>query len=93
MEDYSIWQDMFDTLQSFPNWLKVVAMLIPAAVAVTISQQFFHYRTRRAELENAGAPPPPQWESVVPSLEVDLLAQELELPRLEVTMPEDRREE
>ena len=49
--DYSIWKDLFDTIQSFPNWLKFAAMLIPAATLITITQQFFTYRLRRAGLE------------------------------------------
>ncbi|NKB53374.1 MAG: hypothetical protein GKR97_14310 [Rhizobiaceae bacterium] len=102
MEDYNIWKDLFDTLQSFPNWLKVVAMLIPAATLITISGQFLNYRIRRAEITHGReAPPPlPQWEPVVsaspplpPPPEMDLLEQELELPRLGVTKEEDRREE
>ncbi len=59
--DYSIWKDLFDTLQSFPDWLKFAAMLIPAATLITITQQFFTYRLRRAGLErgNTDSPPSP----------------------------------
>ena len=57
--DYSIWKDLFDTIQSFPNWLKFAAMLIPAATLITITQQFFTYRLRRAGLERGRTDSPP----------------------------------
>ncbi len=68
MEDYNIWKDLFDTLQSFPNWLKVVAMLIPAATLITISGQFLNYRIRRAEITHGRevTPPPPSPPSPPP---------------------------
>ena len=61
MEDYSIWKDLFDTLQSFPDWLKLVTLLIPPAVIITITQQFLTYRLRRTRLHrvNADSPPSP----------------------------------
>ncbi|NKB54432.1 MAG: hypothetical protein GKR97_19870 [Rhizobiaceae bacterium] len=92
MEDYNIWKDLFDTLQSFPNWLKVVAMLIPAATLITISGQFLNYRIRRAEITHGREVTPPPLRPPPPP-EMDLLEHELELPRLGVTKEEDRREE
>ncbi len=60
MDDYSIWQDLFDTIQSFPDWLKLVAVLflpllalIPPALILILTRQYFAYGLSRAAADYA----------------------------------------
>ena len=54
MDDYSIWQDFFDTIQSFPGWLQLLVMMIPPALIITLVQQYIAYRLMRAVIELTG---------------------------------------
>jgi hypothetical protein len=34
MESYNFWQDVFDTYQSLPDWLKALWLIVPPAFAL-----------------------------------------------------------
>ena len=53
MDDYSIWKDFFDTIQSFPDWLKLAVALIPPALIAILTHQYYSYRLRRAAIYHA----------------------------------------
>ncbi len=55
MDDYSIWKDFFDTIQSFPDWLKLAVALIPPALIAILTHQYYSYRLRRAAIDHAAA--------------------------------------
>ena len=55
MDDYSIWKDFFDTIQSFPDWLKLLMALIPPALIAILTHQYYSYRLRRAAIDHAAA--------------------------------------
>ncbi len=62
MDDYSFWEDMFNTIRSFPDWLKLVAVLflplvalVPPALIVILTRHYYTYRLRRAALDHAAA--------------------------------------
>ena len=55
MDDYSIWKDFFDTIQSFPDWLKLAVALIPPALIAFLTHQYYTYRLRRAAIDHAAA--------------------------------------
>ena len=55
MDDYSIWKDFFDTIQSFPDWLKLAVALIPPALIAFLTHQYYSYRLRRAAIDHAAA--------------------------------------
>ena len=55
MDDYSIWKDFFDTIQSFPDWLKLLLALIPPALIAILTHQYYSYRLRRAAIDHAAA--------------------------------------
>lgn len=52
MDDYYFWRDLFDTLQSFPDWLKLIALLIPPTFLLTLilglTLLISHHRLRAA---------------------------------------------
>lgn len=37
MDGYSFWQDVFDTYQSLPDWLKALWMLVPPAFVLALT--------------------------------------------------------
>ena len=55
MDDYSIWKDFFDTIQSFPDWLKLAVALIPPTLIAFLTHQYYSYRLRRAAIDHAAA--------------------------------------
>ncbi len=55
MDDYSIWKDFFDTIQSFPDWLKLLLALIPPTLIAILTHQYYSYRLRRAAIDHAAA--------------------------------------
>ena len=55
MDDYSIWKDFFDTIQSFPDWLKLAVALIPPTLIAILTHQYYSYRLRRAAIDHAAA--------------------------------------
>ena len=55
MDDYSIWKDFFDTIQSFPDWLKLLLALIPPTLIAILTHQYYTYRLRRAAIDHAAA--------------------------------------
>ena len=62
MDDYSFWEDMFNTIRSFPDWLKLGAVLflplvalVPPALIVILTRHYYTYRLRRAALDHAAA--------------------------------------
>jgi hypothetical protein len=44
MEDYNFWQDLFDTYQSLPDWMKFAWLVIPPSFLLGLIAMFMRYR-------------------------------------------------
>ncbi|MEN0002258.1 MAG: hypothetical protein AAF940_15375 [Pseudomonadota bacterium] len=44
MDHYSFWQDLFDTYQSFPDWMQLLWLLVPPGFLLALIGLFMHYR-------------------------------------------------
>ena len=50
MDGYYFWQDLFDTLQSFPDWLKLIALIIPPGFVLGLAKIISTHRLTRARI-------------------------------------------
>ncbi|MEW7009424.1 hypothetical protein [Lentilitoribacter sp. EG35] len=44
MEDYNFWQDLFDTYQSLPDWMKFAWLIIPPSFLLGLIAMVMRYR-------------------------------------------------
>jgi hypothetical protein len=44
MEDYNFWQDLFDTYQSLPDWMKFAWLVIPPSFILGLIAMIMRYR-------------------------------------------------
>lgn len=44
MEDYNFWQDLFDTYQSLPDWMKFAWLVIPPSFLLGLIAMIMRYR-------------------------------------------------
>ena len=44
MEDYNFWQDLFDTYQSLPDWMKFAWLSIPPSFLLGLIAMIMRYR-------------------------------------------------
>ena len=42
--DYNFWQDLFDTYQSFPDWMQLLWLIVPPAFLLAMIGLLLHYR-------------------------------------------------
>ena len=47
MQYYNFWQDLFDTYQSLPNWLKLAWLIVPPAFIYLMASLFIRYRSSK----------------------------------------------